>query len=103
MGESGSFTLPELVRSGTLAQASAPLFATLLHLLERHGAADEGESGWRLGKSDMPAPARIWRTLLDAEPRMVADLALSAAAVSRLAQLLRHGPEAVTPLPAALL
>ena len=96
------FAVSDLVRRGSLVADAAPLAASLLGLLANHGAATAHPWQWQLPReSDLPAPEDIWRTLLDENPALTAELALAAAAAEALPEFLRHGHAAA--LPPALL
>ena len=77
------FTIDELVENGAIAAGAAPLFESLLGLLERFGAASQADRVWPIDrKSDLPAVSEVWRLLLAEQPELVAELALIAAAAT---------------------
>src|SRR4029077_9414624 len=87
------FSTDEIVDGGLVAPGSAPLFAYLLDLLARFGAASIEGSRWQLhAANDLPDIAEIWRMLLAETPELVAELALIAAAAEDLPRLLADGP-----------
>ncbi len=89
----GSFTIDELVDRAVVAPASRGLLQCLLAALERLGAASESYGEWRLDPaSELPDAGEIWRRLLADAPDLVAELALAAAAIERLPNLLADGP-----------
>ncbi|MGA7865500.1 MAG: SDR family NAD(P)-dependent oxidoreductase [Stellaceae bacterium] len=88
-----TFTIEELVETGLLAPASGELAEWALRLLERFGAASETGSEWRIeATTDLPDTEEVWRLLLADAPDLVAELALAAAAVSNLPNILAGGP-----------
>ena len=73
-------------------------------MLERHGLATDAADGWRLSATnDLGDAASIWRTVLEEEPELGADLALAAAAAEALPRVFREGLAAAPPPSAALL
>jgi len=92
-----------LIAAGRLAPMAAPLFCAMLDFLARHGAAAKTEDGWQLTSDNLPPPGVIWRTLLDDEPRMVAELALTASALDSLPSVFREGFAAAPVQPLSLL
>jgi phthiocerol/phenolphthiocerol synthesis type-I polyketide synthase C len=89
------FTTGELVESGLVAPSSREIAEWALRLLERFGAAVEIGSEWRIGMTaDLPDPEELWRLLLADAPDLVAELALTAAAVDSLPKILAGGPRA---------
>ncbi len=87
------FTIEELVETGLLAPASDELAEWALRLLERFGAAAEAGSEWRIeATTDLPDAEEVWRLLLADAPDLVAELALAAAAVNSLPNILASGP-----------
>ncbi|MGH7031774.1 MAG: SDR family NAD(P)-dependent oxidoreductase, partial [Stellaceae bacterium] len=94
IGAGQGFTINDLVDSGQLASGSSGLAGSLLSLLERLGAAAENFGEWRLEPaSDLPDAAEIWRLLLAEAPELVAELALTAAALEELPRTLAAGPK----------
>ena len=88
-----TFTIEELVETGLLAPASGELAEWALRLLERFGAASETGSEWRIeATTDLPDTEEVWRLLLADAPDLVAELALAAAAVDNLPNILAGGP-----------
>jgi acyl transferase domain-containing protein/NADPH:quinone reductase-like Zn-dependent oxidoreductase/NAD(P)-dependent dehydrogenase (short-subunit alcohol dehydrogenase family)/acyl carrier protein len=88
-----SFTIAELVETGSISPASGELAEWALRLLERFGAAAEAGSEWRIkGTADLPDAEEVWRLLLADAPDLVAELALTAAAVDSLPKTLAGGP-----------
>jgi NADPH:quinone reductase-like Zn-dependent oxidoreductase/NAD(P)-dependent dehydrogenase (short-subunit alcohol dehydrogenase family)/acyl carrier protein/SAM-dependent methyltransferase len=98
-----SFSIEELVETGLLAPASSEIAEWALRLLERFGAASETGSEWRIeAANDLPDIEEVWRLLLADAPDLVAELALSAAAVDSLPNILAGGPRAPDALLAAM-
>jgi phthiocerol/phenolphthiocerol synthesis type-I polyketide synthase C len=90
------FTVSELAASGQIATDSVPIAERLLRLLRRFGAASEAEFAWRLEPTtDLPAVTEVWRLLLAEAPDLVAELALVAAAVEDLPEILVSGTKQV--------
>jgi phthiocerol/phenolphthiocerol synthesis type-I polyketide synthase C len=88
-----SFTIAELVETGSISPASGELAEWALRLLERFGAAAEAGSEWRIkAAADLPDAEEVWRLLLADAPDLVAELALTAAAVDSLPKILAGGP-----------
>ncbi|HEX3520982.1 MAG TPA: polyketide synthase dehydratase domain-containing protein, partial [Stellaceae bacterium] len=88
-----SFRIEELVETGLLAPASAEIAEWALRLLERFGAAAEAGSEWQIeAATDLPDAEEVWRLLLADAPDLVAELALTAAAVDSLPNVLASGP-----------
>lgn len=88
-----SFRIEELVATGLLAPASAEIAEWALRLLERFGAAAEAGSEWRIeATTDLPDAEEVWRLLLADAPDLVAELALAAAAINNLPNILAGGP-----------
>lgn len=91
-------TVADLVSSGALAPESAPLFGSLLVLLERHGVASRTKQGWHIAaEMDLPQPELIWRTVVEGAPKLGVELALAATASVSLPQILGGGIAALTP------
>ncbi len=87
------FRIEELVETGLLAPASYEIAEWALRLLERFGAASEAGSEWRIAATtDLPDAEEVWRLLLADAPDLVAELALAAAAVDSLPNILGSGP-----------
>ena len=98
-----SFTIEELVETGLLAPASGEIAQWALRLLERFAAASETGSEWRIeATTDLPAVEEIWRLLLADAPDLVGELALAAAAVDSLPNILASGPRAPDALLASM-
>ncbi len=90
-----SFRIEELVESGLVAPASHEIAEWALRLLERFGAASEAGSEWRIAATtDLPDVEEVWRLLLADAPDLVGELALAAAAVDSLPNILAGGPRA---------
>ncbi|HEX3415335.1 MAG TPA: beta-ketoacyl synthase N-terminal-like domain-containing protein, partial [Stellaceae bacterium] len=88
-----AFRIEELVETGLLAPASAEIAEWALRLLERFGAASEAGSEWRIeATTDLPDIEEVWRLLLADAPDLVGELALAAAAVNSLPNILASGP-----------
>ena len=88
-----SFRIEELVETGLLASASTEIADWALRLLERFGAASEAGSEWRIeATTDLPDLEEVWRLLLADAPDLVGELALAAAAVNSLPNILASGP-----------
>ena len=88
-----SFRIEELVENSLLAPASGEIAEWVLRLLERFGAAGEAGSEWRIeATTDLPDAEEVWRLLLADAPDLVAELALAAAAVDSLPNILASGP-----------
>ncbi len=88
-----SFRIEELVATGLLAPASDEIAEWALRLLERFGAASEAGSEWQIAPTtDLPDAEEVWRLLLADAPDLVAELALTAAAVNSLPNILASGP-----------
>jgi acyl transferase domain-containing protein/NADPH:quinone reductase-like Zn-dependent oxidoreductase/acyl carrier protein len=86
------FAISELIESGQLTPDSIGIVECLLRLLKRFGAASETESEWRLEPShDLPEVSEVWRSLLSDTPDLVAELALTAAAVEDLPKIFADG------------
>ncbi len=91
-----SFTVAELIETGSIAPTSGSITVWALRLLERFGAAAEMESEWQIkAGSDLPDVEDVWRLLLADAPDLVAELALVAAAVENFAKVLMGGPGAL--------
>ena len=89
----GAFTLDELVASGRLSPLARGIAQSLLNLLDRLGAATQGEGGWKLElESGLPDAAELWQLLLGEAPDLVAELSLLAGAMQGLPKLLAAGP-----------
>jgi NADPH:quinone reductase-like Zn-dependent oxidoreductase/NAD(P)-dependent dehydrogenase (short-subunit alcohol dehydrogenase family)/acyl carrier protein len=87
------FTIEELIDTGLLAPAGAEIAEWALRLLERFGAATKAGSEWRIeGTTDLPDAEEVWRLLLADAPDLVAELALAAAAVNTLPNVIASGP-----------
>jgi phthiocerol/phenolphthiocerol synthesis type-I polyketide synthase C len=88
-----AFTIGDLVQSGLVAADSRDIAEWALRLLERFGAAAETGSEWRVETTaDLPEIEEVWRLLLADAPDLVAELALTAAAVDSLPKILADGP-----------
>jgi len=88
-----SFTIEELVETGLVAPGSSEIAEWALRLLERFGAAAETGSEWQIDvAADLPDADEVWRLLLADAPDLVAELALTAAAVDSLPRILAGGP-----------
>jgi acyl transferase domain-containing protein/NADPH:quinone reductase-like Zn-dependent oxidoreductase/NAD(P)-dependent dehydrogenase (short-subunit alcohol dehydrogenase family)/acyl carrier protein len=86
------FTIQGLIESGRVARGLGGLAECLLRLLDRLGAAAESGSEWQIeASSDLPDVEEVWRLLLAEAPDLVAELALTAAAVEALANALSDG------------
>ena len=95
--------IEELVETGLLAPASGEIAEWALRLLERFGAASEAGSEWRIeATTDLPDAEEVWRLLLADAPDLVAELALAAAAVDSLPNILASGPRSPDALLAAM-
>jgi NADPH:quinone reductase-like Zn-dependent oxidoreductase/acyl carrier protein/SAM-dependent methyltransferase len=98
-----SFRIEELVEIGLLAPASGEIAEWALRLLERFGAASKTGSEWRIeATTDLPHVEEIWRLLLADAPDLVGELALAAAAVNSLPNILAGGPRAPDALLASM-
>lgn len=98
-----SFRIEELVETGLLAPASEEIAEWALRLAERFGAASEAGSEWRIAATtDLPGAEEVWRLLLADAPDLVAELALTAAAVNSLPSILASGPRPPDALLAAM-
>ncbi|MBV8335293.1 MAG: class I SAM-dependent methyltransferase, partial [Alphaproteobacteria bacterium] len=88
------FWISELVEAGQIAPDAVGLAASLLGLLERFGAATRVDTEWRIEPSnDLPDTSEVWRSLLAEAPDLVAELALVAAIVEELPEILVDGPK----------
>jgi phthiocerol/phenolphthiocerol synthesis type-I polyketide synthase C len=95
------FHISELVEAGQIAPDSVGIAECLLELLERFGAATRIDTEWRVEPSnDLPETSEVWRLLLAEAPDLVAELALAAAIVEALPEILVDGPrQSDAPLP----
>jgi phthiocerol/phenolphthiocerol synthesis type-I polyketide synthase C len=94
------FKVDELAAAGAIAPDTAALFAHLLQLLVRFGAATETEDAWQLANdNDLPEFAEVWRLLLAEAPELVAELALAAAIAEELPGLFADGLRQPEPSP----
>ncbi len=97
------FRIEELIETGLLAPASAEIAEWALRLLERFDAAFETGSEWRIEAATvLPDVEEVWRLLLADAPDLVGELALAAAAVNSLPNLLASGPRAPDALLASM-
>ena len=87
------FTIDEIVENGAIAADAAPLFESLIGLLQHFGAASQTDRVWTIrGRNDLPAVSEVWRLLLAEQPELVSELALIAAAAAELPGLLARRP-----------
>ena len=87
------FTTADLVESGMVAPDSREIAEWALHLLERFGNVAKTGPEWQLSATtDLPDIEEVWRLLLAEAPDLVAELALTAAAVHSLPKVLADGP-----------
>ncbi|MBV9200451.1 MAG: acyltransferase domain-containing protein, partial [Alphaproteobacteria bacterium] len=98
-----SFTIDELIESGQIAPSSREIAEWALRLLERFGSAARVGSEWRIAAiTDLPDTEGVWRLLLADAPDLVAELALTAAAVDNLPKILADGPQSTEPALASM-
>ena len=87
------FTIAELVETGSIVPEAGQIAEWALRLLERFGVAAETGSEWRIDEaSELPDVEDVWRLLLADAPDLIAELALTAAAVESLPRMLAGGP-----------
>ena len=88
------FHTGKLVEAGQIAPDSIGIAEFLLRLLERFGAATRIDTEWRIEPAnDLPETSEVWRLLLAEAPDLVAELALAAAIIEELPEILVEGPK----------